>query len=221
MIKDQSFDTNVSINSDEEIKQIKIHPFDPYFQYYHQDNTQINAQNEKANSPAPSPKYKFMGASYSNDESTQSQSMQTNLDLGKLQEQCISQCTIDVLKSVDAYLDIRSKQDNYHVEIVSMQLIKMNMLKNKNVVHHNHHIHQTKTRNNKNSTANVRSLSPQGILKKSSFEGPFNKNLLNLQYNQNSNKKVSFEFTKEQIRSMKRINVSSVLINKKSRLFLN
>ncbi|CAD8204922.1 unnamed protein product [Paramecium octaurelia] len=220
MIKDQSFDTNVSINSDEEIKQIEIHPFDPYIQYYHHNNTQINIQNEKANQPAPSPKYKFMGASYSNDESTQSQSVQTNLEISKLQEQCISQCTIDVLKSVDAYLDIRSKLDNYHVEVVSMQAIKMNMLKNKNVVH-NHHIHQTKTRNNRNTTSNVRSLSPQGILKKSSFEGLFNKNLFNLQYNQNSNKKVSFEFTKEQVRSMKRINVSNVLINKQSRIFLN
>lgn len=70
------------------------------------------------------------------------------------------------------------------------------MLKNKNAVN-NYNTHQKKSRNYKNATSNVRNKSPLSILKKSSCEGSLSKNSENLQYQLSSNKKVSFEFTKE------------------------
>ncbi|CAD8207775.1 unnamed protein product [Paramecium pentaurelia] len=220
MTTEYSFDINISINSDEEMRQIKIYPFQTNFQHYNKGITQIDAQDERVNQPAPSPEYKFMGVGYSNDETSKSQSVQPNLDKCRLQT--ISQCTINVSKSVDIYLDNKRNKDNNNDEIFSMKLIKMNMLKNKNAVQNNKR-HQTKFRNYKNAKASIsiRNLSPQGILKISSYEWPLNKNTYNLQYHPISNKKVSFEFTQEQIKNMKRINITNVLIKQKTRYVLN
>ncbi|CAD8155743.1 unnamed protein product [Paramecium pentaurelia] len=216
MTTENSFESNIDINSDEEIKQVKICPFQTHFQYCYQDNTQINTQNEQANQPIPSPEYKFMGVSYSNDEQVQYQLLKPKMVNRTLQDQVISSCTINVSKSVDIFTENKRNQKNNKPQVASMQQIRLNRSKKKNLSQ-NHDIPIKKTRNGKNTPTKIKNVSPQGILKTCSFEAQQNQNSNNVSYQLISNKKVSFEFTQEQIKSMKKINIANVLINQRTR----
>ncbi|CAD8123329.1 unnamed protein product [Paramecium sonneborni] len=217
MTKEYSFDSNISINSDEEIKQVKICPFQTHFQYCSQDNT----QNEVANQPIPSPEYKFMGVSYSNEESVNYfQTIKRKLDNSKMQDQVIQQFTINVSKSVDICLDNKRNSKSNKTQIISMQQIKLNTLRKKNVTQNNN-LSMRKPKKLRNTTIKIKNSSPQGILKASSFEVPSIQSYNNLSYQMIPNKKVSFEFTQEQIKNMNRTNISNVLIRQRTRFVLN
>ncbi|CAD8196199.1 unnamed protein product [Paramecium octaurelia] len=215
MTTEYSFESNVDINSDEEIKQVKICPFQTHFQYCYDDNT-YNIQNEHANQPIPSPDYKFMGVSYSNDESVQYQSILRQVDNRRQQDRVIQSGTINASKSVSILRENKRNKRNNKPYITSMQQIKMNS-PNKNILGQIQDGPNKKPRNSKNTPTKIKNVSPQGILKTCSFEGQPNQNLNSVSYQLISNKKVQFEFTQEQIKSMKKINVANVLINQRTR----
>ncbi|CAD8120948.1 unnamed protein product [Paramecium sonneborni] len=218
MTQESSFDSKISINSDEEINQLKICPFQTHFQYCYQGNT----QNKVANQPIPSPEYKFMGVNYSNNEIVNyCQSIERKLDNSKQQDQIRKQFTINVNKSVDICSDNKRIQKSNKIQIYSMQQIKMNKQAKKNVNQNNNLSLQKPRKPKKNTTTNIKNLSPHGILKASSFEGLQSHSSNNLSYQMFSNKKVQFEFTQEQIKSMKKIKIENVLIRQRTRFVLN
>ncbi|CAK61887.1 unnamed protein product (macronuclear) [Paramecium tetraurelia] len=214
MTTEYSFESNVDINSDEEIKQVKICPFQTHFQFCYDDNTYI--QNEQANQPIPSPAYKFMGVSYSNDESVQYQSILRGVDNIRRQDRVIQTGTINVSKSVSILRENKRNKRNNKPYVASMQQIKMNS-PYKNILGQIQDGPNKKPRNSKNTPTKIKNVSPQGILKICSFEGPPNQNPNSVSYQLISNKKVQFEFTQEQIKSMKKINIANVLINQRTR----
>ncbi|CAD8102088.1 unnamed protein product [Paramecium sonneborni] len=223
MAKECCFDNQQTINSDEDDKQIDVLTFPTTVFLLSEISTHSLSNSESANLPISSPRYKFMNEYYS------SESQEPNIQTRTFQDQKIALChqnsnslrennqfiplsqqTIIQKKTNCNQLTQRNCQEKQEIKVKRDQKLSLPSIPKK--------INEKRFISNKIN----------GILKESCLKSPGNGNgrirpIFDLFVGRPSNKNVSFQFTIEQIKTMKKNNKSnifSVLNENKTKLFL-
>ncbi|CAD8191475.1 unnamed protein product [Paramecium pentaurelia] len=231
MAQECCFDSQLTINSDEDDKLIDVLTFPTNFFLFSESSTQSLSNSESANYPITSPGYKFMGKYYSAEYQENNDEIRTFKDLNLVQ----------VGKSVDSQNNKSSNLENSSNQILN-QNQQIIIEKKTNSDHFNQRNVQEKQgirakdrqrlslapRSNKLNEKKMMSNKLNSIIKVSCLKGASNRNsqirpIFDLFVQRPSNKNVSFQFTMEQIKTMRKNNKSNIfsMTNEKSnKLFL-
>ncbi|CAD8173115.1 unnamed protein product [Paramecium pentaurelia] len=231
MAKVYSFDSQQTINSDEDDKQIDVQTFPTTFFSFSETSTQSLASIESANQPISSPKYKFMGGHYIQESQEQSNVIST------FKQQNLVQTHHNLNIQTKKYSSLECQ--NNKITNRNQQTI----IQKKNNLYPQTQRNSQEKKINKSQERQKMSLTPRskkqyenkympnklnGILKVSCSKTSLNGNSkiqpnFDLFLGSPSNKNVSFLFTMEQIKTMRKNNKSNIFnvpIKKNTKLFL-
>ncbi|CAK84093.1 unnamed protein product (macronuclear) [Paramecium tetraurelia] len=230
MAEECCFDCQPTINSDEDEKMIDVLTFPTNFFGFSEASTQSPSNSEQANCPITSPRYKFMGRYYSAESQEQNDQIRTFKDQKPLQTD--QKTTSQVNKCSN--LDNLSNKKKYQKQQYFFQ-------KKKNSDRFNQRICQEKpenkgkdrqrlslsTRSNNLNESKLISNRLNSVIKVSCLKGTMSEDIKIRQQNnfdifsgRASNKNVCFQFTMEQIKSMRKNNKLNIFSTSNGKLFL-
>ncbi|CAD8169942.1 unnamed protein product [Paramecium octaurelia] len=230
MAEECCFDSQPTINSDEDEKMIDVLTFPTNFFLFSEASTQSPSNSEQANCPITSPRYKFMGQQYSAEFLEQNNDIRTFKDLKPLQGD----------QSTASQINKRSNLENLSIKINSSKQQFITQKKKNSDRFYQRNCQEKPgnrskdrqqlsltTRSNNLNENKLLSNKLNGVIQVSCLKGAMSENLKIPQQNnfdifsgRASNKNVCFKFTMEQIKSMRKNNKLNIFSTSNGKLFL-